>query len=95
MPGAPGTSKYVESVSWSSQHDLIEAVPVFPIEAGKKVIATTSVRDEEATLFTFDDISIPFTYNLYLSIHRPRKHPDDPVLPLGEIPTSGRDITAL
>ena len=56
-----------------------------PIEASSQnAIPTTSVREDEVTLFAFDDVSIPFVYNLYLSMHQPRKHPDNPVLPLGE-----------
>ena len=55
-----------------------------PIEASQKVTPTVLVGDGETTLFAFDDVSIPFAYNLYLSMHQPRKHPDNPVLPLGE-----------
>ena len=36
------------------------------------------------TLFAFDDVSIPFRQNLRLSMHQPRKHPSNPVLPRGE-----------
>jgi hypothetical protein len=42
----------------------------------------TSVDD--ATLFAFDDVAIPFTHNLRLSMHPPRKHPANPVSPRGE-----------
>jgi len=56
------------------------------VEAGGRVTVTPTVptRVEEATLFSFDDISIPYTYNLYLSMHAAQKHPDNPVVPLGE-----------
>ena len=36
------------------------------------------------TLFTFDDVSIPFRQNLRLEMHQPRKHPANPVLPHGK-----------
>ena len=35
---------------------------------------------EEATLFAFDDVSIPFHWNLYLSMHQGRKHPRNPIV---------------
>ncbi len=35
---------------------------------------------EEATLFAFDNVSIPFHRNLYLSMHPGRKHPRNPVI---------------
>ena len=52
------------------------------IEAAGRVTVTPTVPTavEEATLFSFDDISIPHTYNLYLSMHPAQKHPDNPVL---------------
>ena len=56
------------------------------IEAAGRVTVTPTVPTavEEATLFSFDDISIPHTYNLYLSMHPAQKHPDNPVLPQGK-----------
>jgi hypothetical protein len=42
------------------------------------------VSVDEATLFAFDDVAIPFTHNLRLSRHPPWKHPANPVLPRGE-----------
>ncbi len=39
---------------------------------------------EEATLFAFDDRAIPLTENLRLEMNPPRKHPDNPVVPLGK-----------
>ena len=42
----------------------------------------TSTRDT-LTLFAFDDVSIPFTHNLRLSLHSPRKYPDNPVVRRG------------
>lgn len=44
----------------------------------------SGVSVDEATLFAFDDVAIPFTHNLRLSMHPPRKHPANPVLPRGE-----------
>ena len=35
-----------------------------------------------ATLFAFDDVSIPVTYNLELVLHRPVKYRGNPVVPL-------------
>ena len=64
---------------------LLVVFPCGPIEAGSQsVTPTLPIGKEEATLFAFDDVSFPFTYNLYLSMHQPRKHADNPVLPLGE-----------
>ena len=40
---------------------------------------------DEATLFSFDDVSIPFTQNLYLSMREPEKYAQNPVVPLGKI----------
>jgi hypothetical protein len=37
-----------------------------------------------ATLFAFDDVSIPFRQNLQLTMHQPRKHPANPVVPHGK-----------
>ena len=36
------------------------------------------------TLFSFDDVSIPFTHNLCLSLHPPQKLPDNPVVRRGK-----------
>ena len=38
---------------------------------------------KEASLFPFDNHSIPFTQNIGLKLHPPRKHPGNPVLPRG------------
>ena len=35
---------------------------------------------QEATLFAFDNVSIPFHRNLYLSMHQGRKHPQNPIV---------------
>ena len=37
----------------------------------------------EASFFAFDDYSIPFRHNLYLTMHAAEKHPDNPVLRQG------------
>jgi hypothetical protein len=59
--------------------------------AGEKIIPMPPIRTpasgvsvDEATLFAFDDVAIPFTHNLRLSMHQPRKHPANPVLPRGK-----------
>ena len=38
---------------------------------------------KEASLFPFDNGSIPFTQNVGLELHPPRKYPGNPVLPRG------------
>jgi hypothetical protein len=57
-----------------------QAGPEARITVGPRQPATVA----EATLFAFDDVSIPFTGNLTLTMHPPKKHPANPVLPLGE-----------
>jgi hypothetical protein len=37
----------------------------------------------EASFFAFDDYSIPFRHNLYLTMHAAEKHPDNPVMAQG------------
>ena len=37
----------------------------------------------ESTLFSFDDVSIPFTRNLRMTMHPPRKHPGNPLVRRG------------
>ena len=50
---------------------------VTAVEAkGSKGITVTPTEPsvvDEATLFSFDDVSIPFTQNLYLSMREPEK----------------------
>lgn len=53
-------------------------------DAAVRVCTGSMSRVEEATLFAFDDVSIPFRRNLRLEMHQPRKHPENPVLPHGE-----------
>ena len=55
---------------------------------GSKGITVTPTEPsvvDEATLFSFDDVSIPFTQNLYLSMREPEKYAQNPVVPLGKI----------
>jgi len=40
-------------------------------------------KSECITLFAFDDVSIPFCQNLRLTMHQPRKHPENPVVRRG------------
>ncbi|MFN0197535.1 MAG: hypothetical protein ACKVT0_12390 [Planctomycetaceae bacterium] len=39
---------------------------------------------ESITIFSFDDVSIPYKQNLKLAIHQPKKHPNNPVLARGK-----------
>ncbi len=48
--------------------------------AGISVQTAASQVVEEATLFAFDNVSIPFYRNLYLSMHQGRKHPQNPIV---------------
>ncbi len=52
------------------------------LEATTGISVQTAVPHvvEEATLFAFDNASIPFHRNLYLSMHPGRKHPGNPVI---------------
>ena len=54
------------------------------IRASVTVTPTEPTTVDEAALFAFDDLSIPFANNLVLTMHAPRKHPGNPVLPLGK-----------
>jgi hypothetical protein len=54
---------------------------------GITVLAGASAPVELATLFAFDDVSIPYWQNLYLRMFATRKHQGNPVLRRGE---SGR-----
>jgi hypothetical protein len=47
-------------------------------------VPAAGVSVDEATLFAFDDVAIPFTHNLRLGMNSPRKHPANPVLARGE-----------
>ena len=53
-------------------------------KAGVTVTPTELTTVDEAALFAFDDVSIPFAENLVLTMHAPRKHPNNPVLPMGK-----------
>ncbi|MEX0724873.1 MAG: hypothetical protein WEB58_09310 [Planctomycetaceae bacterium] len=39
---------------------------------------------QPTTIFSFDDVSIPYKQNLKLTIHQPTKHPSNPVVPPGK-----------
>src|SRR5579862_578285 len=55
-------------------------------ESGNGVIVYGAGRPavvDEATLFAFDDVSIPFRQNLFVQMHPGEKHPANPVLKRG------------
>ncbi|HCO25298.1 MAG TPA: hypothetical protein DIT97_20590, partial [Gimesia maris] len=52
-------------------------------------VLTTAVQAEDSTeydvsLFAFDDHSIPWKSNLKLTMTPPKKHPDNPLIPIGK-----------
>ena len=57
-----------------------------PVQPASRPAAGISVQTAapqvvpEATLFAFDNVSIPFHRNLYLSMHQGRKHPQNPIV---------------
>ena len=51
---------------------------------GITVLGAGTPEVEEAVLFAFDNISIPFLNNLRLQMDSPRKHPQNPVVKMGE-----------
>lgn len=53
-------------------------------EPGITVLGSAPTTVQEATLFSFDDISIPHSTNLFLKMAKPEKHPDNPLIPLGK-----------
>jgi len=52
-------------------------------KAASTSYAATPASAEELTLFAFDNDSIPFTRNLYLTMHSVRKYPGNPVVRRG------------
>lgn len=52
--------------------------------SGVTVLVGSRPTVQEAALFPFDNLSIPYTNNLLLQMTQPRKHPDNPVLPRGK-----------
>ena len=50
---------------------------------GVTVLVGSRPTVKEASLFPFDNRSIPFTQNVGLELHPPRKYPGNPVLPRG------------
>jgi len=53
-------------------------------QSGITVLGSAPVTVNEATLFSFDDVSIPYTTNLVLKMVTPKKHPNNPLIPLGK-----------
>ncbi len=37
-----------------------------------------AITNQSTTIFSFDDVSIPYKQNLKLTIHQPKKHPQNP-----------------
>ena len=56
------------------------AEAVSPAATGISVQTAPPQVVSEATLFAFDNVSIPFHRNLYLSMHQGRKHPWNPIV---------------
>lgn len=44
----------------------------------------SSKMAQSTTIFSFDDVSIPYKQNLKLTLHQPHKHPNNPVLARGK-----------
>lgn len=51
---------------------------------GITVLGSTPTTVDEAVLFSFDDVSIPYTANLYLTMTEPERHPNNPLIPIGQ-----------
>src|SRR5262249_55498190 len=64
---------------------LAAALEPAPVPAGRGITVTPAEPNivDEAVLFAFDNVSIPATDNLILTMHQPEKHPSNPVVPLG------------
>ncbi len=58
----------------------VSAQPVSQSVTGISVQTAARQVVQEATLFAFDNVSIPFHRNLYLSMHQGRKHPQNPIV---------------
>ena len=56
---------------------------------GITVLGSAPVTVEEATLFAFDDVSIPYSTNLKVDMVSPVKHADNPLIPLGKTGNTG------
>ncbi len=52
--------------------------------SGVTVLVGSRPTVQEATLFPFDNVSIPYTNNLLLEMSQPRKYPENPVFPRGK-----------
>ena len=58
--------------------------------SGVTVLVGSRPTVQEATLFPFDNVSIPYTNNLLLEMSQPRKYPENPVFPPGKGRGCGR-----
>jgi len=67
----------------SLSHTPTEEIP----RRGVTVLPTAPMAVGEAVFFSFDDFSIPFTHNLRLTMHRPLKYPENPVVSRGRAGT--------
>ena len=68
-------SGYLMLPGWQTPAQTgFEATPGISVQAAVPQVV------EQATLFAFDNVSIPFHRNLYLSMHPGRKHPGNPVI---------------
>lgn len=59
-------------------------LPACYIAAALPLIVAVPYSPMTTTLFAFDNHSIPFTRNLQLQMHQPKRHPGNPILPRGE-----------
>lgn len=55
-----------------------------PWADGAETFPGTGRSNGDVTLFSFDDVSVPFTHNLGLTMHRPEKLAENPVVRRGE-----------
>jgi hypothetical protein len=54
-----------------------------PGAKGAETLPGTGGSNGNVTLFSFDDVSVPFTHNLRLTMHRPEKLAENPVVQRG------------
>ena len=59
---------------------LLYATALSAPEPAITSFAATPASAEEATLFAFDNYSIPFRRNLYLTMRPPRKYAGNPII---------------
>jgi len=53
------------------------------LDGERPMMSASDTGTNRITLLAIDDVSIPFTHNLRLKMHRPKKHPGNPVLTRG------------